>query len=154
MMGEVCEIPMIDADDTTIERLLREAKVVAIVGVSRDPTKDSYIVAKYLSQYYRTYFVNPYADEIAGHKAYASLKELPESPDIVDIFRAPDKVPPIVDEAIEVGSKAIWLQVGIVNDAAARKAKGAGLTVVQNRCMMVEHKRLKATRKLYGITEL
>jgi len=145
---EVCEVPIVNADDEEIERLLKEAKVVAVVGVSRDPTKDSHIVARYLSQHYRTYFINPHADEIAGQKAYASLKELPEVPDIVDIFRAPSKVPPIVDEAIEVGAKAIWMQVGIVNNEAAQKAKEAGLIVVQNRCMMVEHKRLKAAGKL------
>jgi predicted CoA-binding protein len=145
---EVCEIPIVNADDEEIERLLKEAKVVAVVGVSRDPTKDSHIVARYLSQHYRTYFINPHADEITGQKVYASLKELPEVPDIVDIFRAPSKVPPIVDEAIEIGAKAIWMQVGIVNNEAAQKAKEAGLTVVQNRCMMVEHKRLKAAGKL------
>jgi len=73
---------------------------------------------------------------------------LPEVPDIVDIFRAPSKVPPIVDEAIEVGAKAVWMQLGIVNNEAAQKAKEAGLTVVQNRCIMAEHKRLKAAGKL------
>ncbi|MFA0753945.1 MAG: hypothetical protein IMHGJWDQ_001728 [Candidatus Fervidibacter sp.] len=147
-VGEVCEMPIVNADDEEIEWLLKEAKVIAVVGVSRDPTKDSHIVAQYLSQHYRTYFVNPHADEIAGQKAYASLKELPEVPDIVDIFRAPSKVPPIVEEAIEVGAKAVWMQVGIVNNEAAQKAKEAGLTVVQNRCIMVEHKRLKAAGKL------
>jgi predicted CoA-binding protein len=146
--SEVCEIPIVNADDEEIKRLLKEAKVVAVVGVSRDPTKDSHIVAQYLSQHYRTYFINPHADEIAGQKVYASLKELPEVPDIVDIFRAPSKVPPIVDEAIEIGAKAIWMQIGVVNNEAAQKAKEAGLTVVQNRCMMVEHKRLKADGKL------
>lgn len=144
----VCEIPAVNADEEEIGRLLREAKVVAVVGVSRDPKKDSHIVAKYLSQHYRTYFINPYAQEIAGQKAYASLKELPQVPDIVDIFRAPNKVPPIVDEAVEVGAKAIWMQVGIVNNEAAQKAKSAGLVVVQNRCIMVEHKRLRAMGKL------
>jgi len=147
-VGEVCEMPIVNADDEEIEWLLKEAKVIAVVGVSRDPTKDSHIVAQYLSQHYRTYFVNPHADEIAGQKAYASLKELPEVPDIVDIFRAPSKVPPIVEEAIEVGAKAVWMQVGIVNNEAAQKAKEAGLTVIQNRCIMVEHKRLKAAGKL------
>ncbi|MER3500448.1 MAG: CoA-binding protein [Candidatus Fervidibacterota bacterium] len=147
-VGEVCEMPIVNADDEEIEWLLKEAKVIAVVGVSRDPTKDSHIVAQYLSQHYRTYFVNPHADEIAGQKAYASLKELPEVPDIVDIFRASSKVPPIVEEAIEVGAKAVWMQVGIVNNEAAQKAKEAGLTVVQNRCIMVEHKRLKAAGKL------
>ncbi len=147
-MNEACELPTINADAEEIERLLKEAKVVAVVGVSRDPTKDSHIVAQYLRQHYRTYFINPHADEIAGQKVYASLKELPEVPDIVDIFRAPDKVPPIVDEAIEVGAKVVWMQIGIVNNAAAQKAKDAGLAVVQNRCLMVEHKRLKAEGKL------
>ncbi|MGQ9463253.1 MAG: CoA-binding protein [Candidatus Fervidibacter sp.] len=145
---EACEVPMVNAGDEEIERLLKEAKVVAVFGVSRDPTKDSNIVARYLSQHYRTYFINPHAEEIAGQKVYASLKELPEVPDIVDIFRAPSKVPPIVDEAIEVGAKSIWMQVGIVNNEAAMKAKEAGLTVVQNRCIMVEHKRLKSLGKL------
>ncbi len=147
-MQEFCELPTVNADDEEIEKLLKEAKVVAVVGVSRDPTKDSHIVAKYLSQHYRTYFINPYADEIDGHKVYPSLKDLPEVPDIVDIFRAPSKVPPIVDEAIEIGAKAVWMQIGIVNNEAAQKAREAGLTVIQNKCMMVEHKRLKAMGKL------
>ncbi len=147
-MSEACELPTVNANAEEIERLLKEAKVIAVVGVSRDPTKDSHIVAQYLRQHYRTYFINPHADEIAGQKVYASLKELPEVPDIVDIFRAPDKVPSIVDEAIEVGAKAVWMQIGIVNNAAAQKAKDAGLTVVQNRCIMVEHKRLRAEGKL------
>lgn len=145
---EACEVPMVNAGDEEIEKLLRGTKVIAVVGVSRDPTKDSNIVARYLSQHYRTYFINPHAEEIAGQKVYASLKDLPEVPDIVDIFRAPSKVPPIVDEAIEVGAKAIWMQVGIVNNEAAMKAKEAGLTVVQNHCIMVEHKRLKSLGKL------
>lgn len=148
MMSEACELPTINADDEEIERLLREAKTVAVVGVSRDPTKDSHIVAQYLSQHYRTYFVNPNADEIAGQKCYPSLKDLPEPPDIVDIFRPPSAVPPIVDEAIAVGAKAVWMQIGIVNNEAAQKAKEAGMTVVQNRCMMVEHRRMKAAGKL------
>ncbi len=147
-MSEACELPTVNANSEEIEQLLKEAKVVAVVGVSRDPTKDSHIVARYLSQHYRTYFINPHADEIAGQKVYASLKDLPEVPDIVDIFRAPNKVPPIVDEAIEVGAKAVWLQVGIVNNEAAQKAKEAGLVIVQNRCLMVEHKRLRAEGKL------
>ncbi|MCS7277984.1 MAG: CoA-binding protein [Aquificaceae bacterium] len=145
---EFCEIPTVNANEEEIERLLKEAKVVAVVGVSRDPTKDSHIVAKYLSRHYRTYFINPYAEEIDGQKVYPSLKDLPEVPDIVDIFRAPSKVPPIVDEAIEIGAKAVWMQVGIVNNEAAQKAKEAGLTVIQNKCMMVEHKKLKDAGKL------
>ncbi|MCS7192556.1 MAG: CoA-binding protein [Armatimonadetes bacterium] len=145
---EFCEIPTVNAESEDIERLLKEAKVVAVVGVSRDPTKDSHIVAKYLSQHYRTYFINPHADEINGHKVYASLKDLPEVPDIVDIFRAPSKVPPIVDEATEIGAKAVWMQIGVVNNEAAQKAKEAGLIVVQNKCIMVEHKKLKASGKL------
>lgn len=146
--AEACEIPVVNADDAEIERLLKEAKVIAVVGVSRDPTKDSHIVARYLSHHYRTYFINPHADEIAGQRVYPSLKDLPEVPDIVDIFRAPSKVLPIVDEAIEIGAKAVWMQIGIVNNEAAKKAKDAGMTVVQNRCIMVEHKRLKEAGKL------
>ncbi len=143
-MSEACELPTINASDEEMERLLEEAKVIAVVGVSRDPTKDSHVVAQYLRQHYRTYFVNPNADEIAGQKCYPSLKELPEPPDIVDIFRPPSAVPPIVDEAIAVGAKAVWMQIGIVNDEAAQKAKQAGMKVVQNRCLMVEHRRRKA----------
>ncbi|GBC97859.1 hypothetical protein HRbin17_00354 [bacterium HR17] len=142
------EAPRINATDEEIERLLKEAKVVAVVGVSRDPTKASHIVAQYLRQHYRTYFVNPNADEIMGEKCYPSLKALPEVPDIVDVFRPPNAVPPVVDDAIEVGAKAVWLQLGIVNDAAAQKARDAGLTVVQDRCLMVEHQRLRSAGKL------
>lgn len=144
----MAEVPTINATDEEIGQLLREAKTIAVVGVSRDPTKDSHLVAQYLRQHYRTYFVNPNADEIAGEKCYPSLKALPEVPDIVDVFRPPNAVPPVVDEAIAVGAKAIWLQLGIVHNEAAQRAKEAGLTVVQDRCIKIEHQRLKQLGKL------
>ncbi len=127
-----------------IPEILRKFKIVAVVGASRNPQKDSHQVFLYLLAHgFEAYPVNPNAEEIAGHKCYKSLKELPKTPEIVDIFRPSAEVPPIVDEAIEVGAKAIWMQSGIINEEAAQKAKKAGLEVVMNHCMAMENEKLK-----------
>lgn len=131
-----------------IKSILDTYRTVAVVGLSRDPTKDSHRVAQYLqSAGYRVIPVNPFVDKILGEKSYKSLLEVPETIDIVDIFRRSEAVPAIVEDAIQlknrVGSpKVIWMQLGIVNEEAARRAKKAGFKVVMNRCMMSEHKRL------------
>ncbi len=149
-MEEACEVPLIRTSDEEIRQILASSNSVAVVGVSRDPDKDSHRVAVYLTHYYRTYFINPNAQEIAGHKAYPDLKALPAVPDIVNIFRKPTDVPPIVDEAIEVGAKVIWMQLGIVHNPSAQKALEKGLKVVMNRCLMVEHRRFLASLSVTG----
>jgi len=137
--------------DGPIAKILK-LKIIAIVGLSKDPSKPSHDVANYLqSQGYRIVPVNPTVNEVLGETSYKSLLDLPEQLkheiDVVDIFRRPEDVPPIVDEAIQLHKsfgrpKAVWMQLGIVNEAAASKAKEAGLSVVMDRCMKIEHARL------------
>ena len=118
------------------------------MGLSRNTSKDSYGVAQYLQSVgYRIIPVNPFADEILGEKCYKSLLDIPETIDVVDIFRPSEDVPPIVEEAIKLKNKqgtpkVVWMQKGIVNGEAAKQAREAGFTVVMDRCMMVEHRRL------------
>lgn len=131
-----------------IKSVLETYRTVAIVGLSRDPDKASYRVAQYLESVgYRIIPVNPFADEILGEKCYKSLLEVPDTIDIVDIFRPSEDVPAIVDEAITIKNRVgspnvIWMQLGIVNEEAAKRAREAGFTVVVDRCMMIEHRRL------------
>ncbi len=131
-----------------IKSVLERYRTVAVVGLSRNPAKASYRVAQYLQSVgYHIIPVNPFADEILGEKCYKSLLEVPETIDIVDIFRPSEDVPAIVEEAItiknRVGSpKVIWMRLGIVNEEAAKRAREAGFTVVMDRCMMIEHRRL------------
>ncbi len=130
-----------------IKSVLKTCRTVAVGGLSRNPAKDSHRVAKYLQSVgYHIIPVNPFADEILGEKCYKNLLDIPETI-VVDIFRPSEDVPPIVEEAIKLKNKlgtpkVIWLQLGIVNEKAARRAREAGFTVVMNRCMMVEHRRL------------
>ncbi len=130
-------------DDTRIREILENSKTIAVVGLSPNPERDSYEVARYLQEMgYRIIPVNPKADEILGEKVYPDLASIPESIDIVDIFRRSEHVPPIVDKAITVGAKTVWMQIGVINEEAAGKATAAGLSVVMDRCTMREHKRL------------
>lgn len=139
-MSSECALPFFNAAPSEIRVILKEARVIAIVGLSNKSDRASFQVASYLkSQGYRIIPVNPNANEILGERAYATLKGIPEKIDIVDIFRKPDAVAEIVDEAIEIGAKTVWMQEGIVHNASAEKAKKAGLTVVMNRCIMKEH---------------
>jgi predicted CoA-binding protein len=134
-----CEIPRHNAPSPEIDRLLKESKVIAVVGLSPKPERPSYSVAAFLqSSGFRIIPVNPGQKEILGEKVYASLLEIPEQVDIVDVFRAADAVPEIVDQAIKIKAKALWLQLGIVHNEAADKAEKAGLTVVQNKCLSIE----------------
>jgi len=129
---------------TPAERLdiIRNARSVALVGVSANPIRSSNFVAAYLIRTpFRTYPVNPAYDEVLGVKCYPSLRDLPQVPDVVDIFRRPEAIPGIVDEAIEVGAKVVWFQLGLRHDEAARRALDAGLQVVQDRCLKIEHAR-------------
>ena len=127
----------------TVRDILEKSKVIAVVGLSPKPERDSHEVAKYLQdQGYRIVPVNPRADTILGEKSYPDLASIPEKVDVVDIFRRSDDVPPVVDQAIDIGAKAVWMQLGIVNEVAAAKAREAGLGVVMDRCMLVEHRNL------------
>ncbi len=133
-------------DDATIRALLREARTIAVVGLSNDRYRPSYGVARYLQgQGYRIVPVNPTIDEALGERAYPDLLSIPEPLDIVDIFRRSEFVGPHVDEAIQRGdTRLIWMQVGVWNSAAAQRAFDAGMTVVMSRCLMVDHRRLLA----------
>ena len=126
-----------------IEKILRESKVVAVVGLSPKPERPSFGVAKYLQNHgYRIIPVNPTVTEVLGERSYPSLKDVTERIDVVDIFRRPEDVPGVVEEAIQVGARAIWMQEGVVNDEAASMAEEAGLDVVMDRCMLKEHQKL------------
>jgi predicted CoA-binding protein len=130
-------------NDDGLRELLKAARTIAVVGLSNDPAKASHGVARYLKERgYRILPVNPGAQEVLGEKAYPDLSALPEPVDIVDIFRPSAAVPPIVEDAIRIGAKAVWMQEGIAHEQAARQAETAGLIVVQNRCLMKEHFRL------------
>jgi len=138
--------------DKVIRDILRRYTTVAVVGLSRNPSKDSYKVAEYLQKAgYKIVPVNPVAEEILGEKSYRSLLELPDelkrAVGIVDIFRPPEAVPPIIDDAIKLRKEhgaphVIWMQLGIVHEEAAEKARASGMAVVMDRCIKVEHKRL------------
>ena len=132
--------------------ILQSAKVVAMVGVSSNRSRASYFVASYLKggDYYKVYYVNPMIDTLFDEKVYNSLKDLPEKPDIVDVFRKPSDTPAVLDEAIEIGAKTIWLQLGITNDEVAERGTQAGLNVVMNRCLKIEHARFHGGLHLAG----
>lgn len=130
-------------DNNQLKEILLSAKTIASVGISSSDEKESYWIVSYLQeQGYRIIPVNPTAKEILGEKAYASLSEIPDKVDIVQLFRKSEDVPPYVDEAIRIGAKVIWMQVGIENEQAAAKARAAGLQVVMNACMRIMHRTL------------
>ncbi|HEY6318320.1 MAG TPA: CoA-binding protein [Acidimicrobiia bacterium] len=138
---------------SALERLhiLQTAESVALVGVSPNPLSSSNFVATYLIRTpFRIYMVNPAADEILGRPSYPSLADLPEVPDIVDVFRRHDAIPGVVEEAIAVGAKVVWLQLGVRHGEAARTAMDAGLLVVQDRCLKIEHARFSGRLNLAG----
>ena len=132
-------------DINTLRRILRENRVIAVVGLSGDWFRPSYFAAKYLKEHgYRIIPVNPrYAGrEIIGERCFASLREIAEKVDVVDVFRKTADVPPIADEAIAIGARVLWQQLGVRNESAAAKAQAAGLETVMDRCMKIEHGRL------------
>lgn len=125
-----------------IAEILRSAKTIAVVGLSSDPFRPSHEVAAYLQSVgYRIIPVNPNETEVLGIKAFARLEDIPEPIDIVDVFRRSEDVAPVADSAIAIGAKVLWLQQGITHPAAAEKAQSAGLTVVEDACLYVEHKK-------------
>lgn len=127
-----------------IETMLSSARTIAVVGLSDNPTRDSHSVGRYLqANGYRVIPVNPAVDEVLGERAYPDLASIPDDVeiDIVDVFRRPEHVPEIVDAAIARGARAVWMQLGVHHRDAAERARKAGLTVVENRCIKVEHAR-------------
>ena len=122
--------------------ILRSARTVAVVGLSPDPSRPSHGVASYLKrQGYRIIPVNPNATEVLGEKSYPDLRSVPVPIDVVDVFRRSEHVPEVVEQAIAVGAKAVWMQEGVIHPQAAQRARQAGLRVVMDRCMLKEHQR-------------
>ncbi len=126
----------------TIQRVLHSAKTIAVVGLSNNPLRASYFVGYYLRRHgYQVIPVNPREAEILGQTSYASLRDVPEHVDIVNVFRAPDALPEIARDAVEIGAGAVWTQFGVINDEGAQIAEGGGATVIMDRCLKVEHAR-------------
>jgi len=139
---ETCELPAFRVSDEEARKVMERYKTIAVVGLSANAEKPGHFVPKYLKEHgYKIIPVNPTAKgEILGEKVYANLKEIPQKVEVVDIFRPPKDVPPIVEDAIAIGAKVVWMQEGIVNNAAAERAKAAGLQVIMDKCMMKVHK--------------
>ena len=130
-------------DDKQLKKIFQTTKTIATVGLSTDPDKPSFYIPYYLRSIgYRIIPVNPTANKIFGETSYPDLVSIPEPVDLVQIFRPTEETPAIVEEAIKIGAKVVWMQEGIENRAAAKMAEGAELQVVMNRCMRVEHLRL------------
>jgi len=125
-----------------IAEILKKYKTIAVVGLSSNPLRPSYDVSAYMqSAGYRIIPVNPNEIEVLGEKSYARLEDVPEKIDVVNIFRRAEAVQPVVDSAIRVGAKVVWMQLGIENEAAAERARAAGLVVIEDACILVEHKK-------------
>ena len=133
---------------TLEEKILKEYRAVAIVGASSDPERPSFRVVRYLSKHgYNVIPVNPNEREILGMTCYPNLSSIPEKVEVVDIFRKSEAVMPVVEEAIKIGAKAIWMQEGVINEEAAARARAAGLLVVMDKCMRKQHISLMRRRK-------
>ena len=130
-------------DINTLRRILKENRVIAVVGLSAQWHRPSHFAAKYMQAHgYRVIPVNPKYREILGEKCYASLREIPQKVDLVDVFRKTRDVMPVAEDAIAIGAKVLWQQLGVKNEAAAAKARAAGLEAVTDRCVKIEHGRL------------
>lgn len=130
-------------NDKEMQEILLSAKTVASVGLSSNQEKESYWIVAYLKeQGYRVIPVNPTATEILGEKSYPDLSSIPDKVDVVQVFRKPEDVPPVVDEAIKIGAKVVWMQEGISHEESAQKARAAGLQVIMDACMRATHRRL------------
>ncbi len=129
--------------DQQIKELLQKAHTIAVVGLSSSRFRASYGVSQYMqSAGYRIIPVNPNEEQVLGEKAYARLEDVPEKVDVVDVFRRSEFVPAVVDSAIRIGARAIWMQEGVADEAAAQRARAAGLFVVMDTCILKEHRRL------------
>ena len=130
-------------DITTLRRILRETRTIAVVGLSAEWHRPSHFVAKYLQQHgYRVVPVNPRYDEVLGERCYPSLREIEMPVDLVDVFRRTDDVLPIAEQAVAIGARCLWQQIGVLNREAAELARAAGLDAVMDRCVKIEHARL------------
>lgn len=142
---------MID-DADGLRRLLAETRTIAVVGLSASWYRPSYFAAQYMLEHgYRIIPVNPAYDEVLGQKYYPSLSAVPEPVDMVDCFRKAVDIPPLVDDAIAIGAKSVWMQLGVINEAAARRAEAAGLAVVMDRCVKIEYARLFGGLGWFGV---
>jgi len=134
---------MLINSDTDLKRLFETVRTIAVVGCSPKPERPGHYVAKYLQDLgYRVIPVNPGQTEILGEKCYASLRDIPEPVDMVDCFRRAEDIPPVVEDAIAIGAKFVWMQLGIVNEDAAQRAIDAGIEVVMDRCPKIDYPRL------------
>lgn len=132
-----------DTDIDTLRRILAQSRTLAVVGLSANWYRPSYFAAKYMLDHgYRVIPVNPAYPEVLGQKCYPSLKDIPVPVDIVDCFRKSEEIPALAEEAIAIGAKVLWMQLGVVNEPAKRRALSAGLEVVMDRCVKIEHARL------------
>jgi uncharacterized protein len=130
-------------DINTLRRILRDCRTFAVVGLSADWFRPSYFAAKYMLEHgYRVIPVNPKYESILGEKCYKSLRDIPQKVDLVDVFRKTQDVMPIAEDAIAIGAKVLWQQLGVKNEAAAARARAAGLEAVMDRCVKIEHGRL------------
>ncbi len=135
-----------------LRRILKTNHTIAVVGLSADWYRPSYFAAKYMQEHgFRIIPVNPKYDEILGEKCYPNLKAIPEPVDIVDVFRKPDDCAPIAQDAVAIGAKVLWLQLGVVNEEAARIAEAGGLEVVMDRCVKIEYARLFGGLGWFGV---
>jgi predicted CoA-binding protein len=135
-----------------LRRILKNNHTIAVVGLSADWYRPSYFAAKYMQEHgFRIIPVNPKYDEILGEKCYPNLKAIPDSVDIVDVFRKPDDCVPIAEDAVAIGAKVLWLQLGVVNEEAARIAEAGGLEVVMDRCVKIEYARLFGGLSWFGV---
>ena len=140
------------ADIPTLRRILRESKTIAIVGLSASWHRPSFFAAKYLQDHgYRVIPVTPQYEEVLGERCYPTLQDVPVPVDVVDCFRRAEEIPALADSAIEIGAKVLWTQLGIVHEAAAEKARTAGLEVVMDRCMKIEFARLFGGLNFIGV---
>jgi predicted CoA-binding protein len=138
-----------EAGDDPISEILKRYKTIAVVGLSSNPMRPSHAVASYIQNAgYRIIPVNPNEREVLGEKSYPRVEDVPEKIEIVDIFRRAEDIPPVVEGAIRVGAKVVWMQLGIVNDEAGEKARAAGITVVMDACLLVEHKKRKHSQTM------
>lgn len=148
-------IPHDGLSDEEIKKILEGYKIVAVVGMSKDPMKPGHYVPKFLIKHgYKVMPVNPTVNEVLGLKSYPSLMDVPEDVEVVDVFRRPEYAPEVAEEAVKKKAKVLWLQEGIYNPQAVEIAKRGGLTVVWNRCIMKEHNRLIGSKPYTTLRKL
>lgn len=141
-IGKQADIPPMD-DINTLRRILKDCRVIAVVGLSANWHRPSYFAAKYMQEHgYRVIPVNPQYQEVLGEKCYAALRDIPEKVDMVDVFRKTADVLPIAEDAVAIGARVLWQQLGVRNQAAADLARARGMEAVMDRCVKIEHGRL------------